>query len=58
MPVLLFELFEYLNDAINIPASDMAADSQFAWLELPLLRDAQRRSVHTLEILFLMPSRV
>ena len=31
----------YLNDAINIPASDMAPDSQFARLEFPLLGDAQ-----------------
>ena len=49
MPVLILELFCHLNDAINIPASDVASNSQFAWLELPLLCDAQRRGVHTLE---------
>ena len=38
----------YLNDAINIPASDMATDSQFARLEFPLLGDAQGGSVDTL----------
>ena len=38
----------YLNDAINIPASDMAPDSQFARLEFPLLGDAQGGSVDTL----------
>ena len=38
----------YLNDAINIPASDMTPDSQFARLEFPLLGDAQGGSVDTL----------
>ena len=39
----------YLNDAINIPASDMTPNSQLARLEFPLLRDAQGGSVDTLE---------
>ena len=40
----------YLNDAINIPSSNVAANPQLARLELPLLRDAQGRSVYALEM--------